>query len=257
MASEEKPSIKVIGAGLGRTGTKSLQAALGILGFKTYHFPPPNHAGLWAALAQKDPNVTSEQILQTIADEGFTATCDQPTADFYFEQMTQFPESKVVLTVRDNPQQWENSYRTLLNFIYTQEAPFTLTYPSPFQFIPFFQHYKTLRDLMGVHLGLPPGQLIRGVAQGKPEGWLGEQYEKHNKQVQEKVPEDRLLVFNVKEGWEPLCKFLGKPVPDQPFPRVNETKDIEKAVQVFRAITYLWIPAGVSFLSFILWFFLG
>ena len=105
--NENKPSIQVIGAGLGRTGTKSLQTALEILGYKTYHFPPPHHSGQWASLvdslspsssSSSSPVTTPEMVLQMVADEGYTATCDQPMADLYFEQLTLFPDSKVVLT---------------------------------------------------------------------------------------------------------------------------------------------------------------
>jgi hypothetical protein len=81
--------IEVIGAGLGRTGTKSLQAALDRLGFKTYHFPLPSHAEKWAHLA--DGNVSIDEVLEMVVSAGFTATCDQPAADFYAEQLRKYP----------------------------------------------------------------------------------------------------------------------------------------------------------------------
>ena len=97
---------------------------------------------------------------------------------------------------------------------------------------------------IGTHLGLPQGALIRGWAQQPdPDAWLATQYEAHNAQVKAHVPADRLLVFNVKEGWAPLCAFLGKQVPNEPFPFVNESADLEMAAKVMRRLSYAWLPA--------------
>merc|ERR1712224_2716 len=75
------------------------------------------------------------------------------------------------------------------------------------------------------------------------DGWLEEQYRAHNDLVRKTVPDDRLLIFNVKEGWEPLCDFLGKEVPDGvPFPNVNESADLKRARTVMRIVSYAWIP---------------
>ena len=78
------------------------------------------------------------------------------------------------------------------------------------------------------------------VSNGKPGGvqYFNEWVER----VKKVVPEDRLLVFSVKEGWEPLCKFLGKPVPNQPFPRINDTQSIQRATRFFK---YVGITACV------------
>jgi len=234
------PEMRVIGAGLGRTGTKSLQAALNILGYTTYHFPPPEHAAHFAAMAMG--RASREDTLAGVCAAGFDASCDQPMADLYREQAAMFPEARVVLTVRDAPEQWERSYRVLLEFIRVQERPFSLTYPTFIQWVPFFRDWKTMRGMMGMHLGLPPGALIRGWVD-QPDGWLAKQYEKHNAQVMASIAPERMLVFNVKEGWGPLCAFLGKPVPDVPFPRVNETAEIRRARNVMVAVSYSWIPA--------------
>ena len=235
-----KGSIEVVGAGLGRTGTKSLQAALDLLGYKTYHFVSPNHAEQWASLAQ-GTGTTSDDVLEMIAEEGFTATCDQPTADLYAEQLEKYPNAKVILTVRDQPEQWVRSWKVLMNFIQVQERPFSLFYPSFIQWIPFMQQWKSMRDLMGIHMGLAPGELIRGW-RNKPDNWLTEQYHKHNAKVKATIPMEKLLIFNVKEGWVPLCHFLGKEIPSVPFPHVNETAEINRATAIMKILTYTWIP---------------
>ena len=105
--------IQVIGAGLGRTGTKSLQAALDILEYnRTYqHFPPPAHAETWARFAEGSASV--DEVLDLVVRGGFTATCDQPMADLYAEQLRRFPDAVVVLTVRDSGERWAASWGTL------------------------------------------------------------------------------------------------------------------------------------------------
>lgn len=104
-----------------------------------------------------------------------------------------------------------------------------------------------MRDCVGTHLGLPPGQLIRGWSkQPDPDKWLAEQYDAHNAQVIASVPPSQLLIFNVKEGWGPLCKFLGKDVPAEPFPNVNESADIRKAKRVMVGLSYAWIPTTLA-----------
>ena len=132
----------------------------------------------------------------------------------------------------------------LTRFIEVQERPFSLAYPTFVQWVPFMRAWKRMRGVCGTHLGLPPGELIRGWAQQPdPDAWLAAQYEAHNAQVKAEVPPDRLLVFNVKEGWGPLCAFLGKEVPAEPFPFVNESADLERATTVMKVLSYGWLPA--------------
>ncbi|KAL7541150.1 hypothetical protein ACHAWF_006869 [Thalassiosira exigua] len=234
--------IRVIGAGLGRTGTKSLASALDVLGYRTYHFPLPEHSSAWARYS--DGSGTAQDAILTCVDAGYDATCDQPMADVFAEQMAMYPDAKVILTVRDGAAKWAESWKVLMEFVEVQERPFSLwrpLYPTFIQWIPFMRNWKRMRDVMGAHLGLRPGQLIRGW-RDEPEGWLEEQYEGHNAAVRKKVPADRLIVFNVKEGWEPICKFLGKDIPDEPFPRVNESKELRRAATTMKVVSYGWIP---------------
>ena len=118
MASDEQKQaprrrgIKVIGAGLGRTGTKSLAAALDILGYKTYHFPLPQHSATWAAYASGTGSV--QDAINTAVVDGYDATCDQPMADVFQDQMGMFSEARVILTVRDSPEKWAASWKVLV-----------------------------------------------------------------------------------------------------------------------------------------------
>lgn len=235
-------AIEVVGAGLGRTGTKSLQAALDKLGYTTYHFPLPAHAETWAQYAEG--RVSSDEVFDMIVRDGFTATCDNPPADLYAEQMKKYPHSKIILTVRGDSQKWAASWKVLMGFVAQQEREFSLTYPTFIQSIPFMKAWKRMRNCIGTHLpGLEPGELIRGWSnKPDPDAWLAAQYEAHNAQVRATVPPERLLVFNVKEGWAPLCAFLGKEVPPEPFPFVNETADLQFARKIMAMLTYAWLP---------------
>ena len=166
-------------------------------------------------------------------------------ADVFQDQMGLFPEARVILTVRDSPEKWAASWKVLVEFIRVQERPFSLWrpyfYPTFIQWIPFMRNWKRMRDMMGVHLGLRPGQLVRGCM-SEPDGWLEKQYEAHNQLVEDTVPKDKLLMFNVKEGWDPLCEFLEKEVPQEPFPNVNESKDLKQATTIMKVVSYAWLP---------------
>eukprot|EP00035_Acanthoeca_spectabilis_P021629 m.439239 g.439239 ORF g.439239 m.439239 type:complete len:258 (-) comp18359_c0_seq1:102-875(-) len=242
MDAQGQGQIEVIGAGLGRTGTMSFQAALNKLGYNTYHYPLPDHAEQFAQVA--DGHADAENAVRLVAECGFTATCDEPMADFFATQLRMFPKAKVVLTVRDSAESWVPSWKVLMRFIEVQERPFSLLYPSFIQWIPFMAAWKRMRNVMGTHLGLAPGELIRGWrSKESPDEWLASQYEAHSALVISTVPKDQLLVFNVKEGWAPLCAFLGKEVPTEPFPFVNESADLKMATTMMSVVTYTWIPA--------------
>ncbi len=243
--------ICVIGAGLGRTGTKSLAAALEILSFKTYHFASPDHAKKWAAISMGESAELLEDMLKLIALEGYQATCDQPTADVFEEQMKLYPNARVILTVRDSPSAWVKSWKVLMRFIEIQEKNFSLTYPTFIQWIPFMQDWKIMRNMMGCRtIGSEPEDLIRGWKYKEdPDSFLEECYIKHNKKVYQVVPPEKLLEFNVKSGWQPLCDFLQVPVPDVDFPFVNESADLETASTVMKVLSYTWIPIGIAVVS--------
>jgi hypothetical protein len=122
-------------------------------------------------------------------------------------------------------------------------------FPSFFGYIPLFANLKATQRFMGTtQLGLQPGKLTHGW-RNKEEGdnWLAQQYQRHNQHVQDNVPESQLLVSNVKQGWEPLCTFLDKDVPDEPFQhcQVNDAKSLVQLQNTFLRMVYGWIPALV------------
>jgi hypothetical protein len=137
---------------------------------------------------------------------------DWPACSFYAPLMEVYPEARVLLTVRD-PQMW---YESVLNTIYP----------------------TSLEEAEGpeerAHLRMTDTLIWQGTFDGR---FADRQhaiavFERHNREVERRVPADRLLVYAVKRGWEPLCRFLDVPVPeDTPFPRLNDTAEFQRRRQ--------------------------
>ncbi|HEU5024391.1 MAG TPA: sulfotransferase [Spirillospora sp.] len=194
--------LQVIGAGFGRTGTLSLRTALERLGFGPCHhmtalFEDPAQIHLWHEVAE-----TAAPDWDRVYD-GYRATVDWPGAAYWRELARHYPEAKVVLTVRD-PERWYQSARATI-----------------------FQSHTANLD------GAPPDLVrMRDVADSIVwKGVLGGCFDKdhairtfneHNDAVRREIPSGRLLEFEAADGWEPLCAFLGVPVPDEPYPRSND-----------------------------------
>ncbi|HPG27419.1 MAG: sulfotransferase [Spirochaetaceae bacterium] len=209
-------ALQIIGAGFGRTGTVSMKAALEQLGFgPCYHMreilkPRPGfndgHLAAWSEHARARQAGRPHTLDWDFIFARYAACMDHPTCLYYEELMEKYPDAKVILTVRD-PKRWFQSWQTLfegLGFLR--------------RLAPFVRRVRQGLDIVDV--------LIRDGEMGgriEPESNIAI-FERHNREVVERVPADRLLVFDVRQGWEPLCAFLGVDVPDTPFPHLNESK---------------------------------
>ena len=190
-------TLQVFGAGFGRTGTLSLRGALVRLGFAPCahmleNVEHPERFALWGeALRCKH---AAEPIDWRPLLSGFRAMVDWPGAYFWRELAVAHPEARVILTVRD-PERWYDSIRATIFSLPEQSGA---------------GRNIARNHIFGGHL------TDRAHCQAV--------LAKHNQAVQEMIAPDRLLVFDVKEGWDPLCTFLDVPVPeDEPFPRANDT----------------------------------
>lgn len=191
----------VIGAGVGRTGTYSLKLALNQLGFgPCYHMEEvildmPRKLPMWQAAVSDTPD------WQQIYD-GYASAVDWPTASYYQELHNTYPEAKFILTHRD-PDTWVDSFSATIYEILSNipEAP------EPMR--PWLEMTVKVLEKANISLGLTPEHLRAA-------------FEAHNAAVRAAIPASQLLVYQVKEGWEPLCAFLDAPVPDDPFPRTND-----------------------------------
>lgn len=248
--SASSAGIKVICVGLGRTGTLSLTEALKKLGYQPYHYIDFGHHEQWSNVAdgQKD---SVESILDLIEKEGYDAILENPASDVYQDILRKYPTAKVILTVRDDPQAFVRSWKLLFDTMVITEQKFSLSFPSFLGYIPLFSNLRKIRYFMGTtHLGLSPGALTHTWRDNPDcDKWLAEQYVRHNEHVIQTVPKDQLLVFNVKEGWAPLCEFLGKPLMPKtlqfPHSNVNNAASLKRLKSYFFVIVYGWIPIVV------------
>lgn len=196
--------LSVIGAGLGRTGTMSLKLALEQLGMgPCYHMvevllDPMARAPGWIRAADGDPDWES-------VFAGYAATVDYPGCTFWRELAAEYPAAKVVLSVRD-PDDWFDSTQATVFSARNRNRLAIAPPPIP----EFFE--KIARKDFGVQID--------------DRDFMTAAFRRHNEEVRRAIPPERLLVFEVTQGWEPLCSFLGVPVPDKPFPRVNTREEI-------------------------------
>jgi hypothetical protein len=232
--------LQVIGAGFGRTGTASLKEALEELGFgPCYHmyevFINPGHADFWRAAWRGEP-ADWDGVLGP-----YEATVDWPACSFYEELMERHPDAKVLLSVRD-PERWYESTR---NTIYELGKASTGSAFSRLGFallsLLVFGRFRTGQAPMTEEI------LWQGTFDGRFEDKdhaIGV-FNRHNEEVQRRVPKEQLLVYEVKEGWGPLCEFLGVEEPDKPFPHLNDAAEMRRRVLSMRAFS-LAVPAALA-----------
>ena len=229
----------VIGAGLPRTGTLSLKSALEELIGPCYHgFIPfiekPCHAPYWTE-AVKRGTIETEGVLVD-----YRAGIDFPVAAFYKDFVHMFPDAKVILTVRD-PRQWYTS----ISFMWQNTV--NLFYDWPHSWVIYLkcpQLSEFARLLFG-GFRAGKGEVQRGLV-GKMNKALcmGEDaaidfFNSHLKEVCDSVPADKLLVFDVREGWGPLCQFLEVQVPNKPFPNINNTNEMKMMFRNGRILSWI------------------
>ena len=198
-------TLSLIGAGFGRTGTNSLKLALEQIGFGPCHhmlevFLNPKSAAHWQQA------LDGQQMDWEAVMAGYKSLVDWPGAFFWRELWKASPEAKILLSVRDE----ENWFKSITNTIFMARSDLA-THDDP-----------VTRDMARMVNELLDRAI--GSTQRDRDTVLAA-YRKNIAEVKEEVPADQLLVFDVKQGWAPLCKFLDVTVPDTPFPRTNSTDE--------------------------------
>jgi hypothetical protein len=194
--------LEVLGAGFGRTGTLSLRAALATLGIAPCHHmvevaAHSQHARTWAA-ARRNGDVDWSKLLA-----GYKAAVDWPAAAYWRELASAFPDARVILTIRA-AQHWYDSFAATIVALTSGLAP---PHGSGLRAIYELTRELILDDVFGGRAG--DAAYAIGV------------YQAHNRAVIDTIPAARLLVYDLAAGWEPLCRFLGVPIPSAPFPHLN------------------------------------
>jgi hypothetical protein len=195
-------ALRVIGAGLGRTGTFSLKFALEYLGFGPCH----HMAEVWANFSDQLPKwlgvVDGKRDWDTVF-AGFSSAVDYPACTYWRELAAFYPNAKIILSVRD-PESWFDSVSTT---VFSQ----------------------ALLDKLAQG---PVKRFFDGAVTGDFGDRIGDRdfmvdyFRRRTAEIQAEIPPERLLVFEARQGWEPLCAFLEVPVPDVPYPRTNSREEM-------------------------------
>ena len=203
-------ALKVIGAGFGRTGTASLKLALEQLGFgPCYHMSEvlanAGHMDLWNDVAAGDPDWDA-------IFKDYASTTDFPAATYWRDLAAYYPDAKVILSLRDAERWYESTQETILS-----------------------------RSMMARLEGTPWRAMIRNTIDALFGGEIHDHdtlirvFNEHNEAVKAAFGPDRLLVFEAKQGWAPLCAFLGVAVPAAPFPQVNSKDEMKGMIAMLES----------------------
>lgn len=200
--------LKVVGSGLGRTGTKSLQTALNMLGVGPCHhmvevFAHPESVPLWIAAGAGKPDWDA-------IFAGYQSMVDFPGAAYWRELADYYPDAKVLHSVRDADKWFESTQATIFKpgSLATQamDGPET----------PMTAFFKSFTKEFGAHV--------------HDRAFMTDYFRRHTERVVATIPAERLLVYEAGQGWEPLCAFLGVPIPDAPYPSENSREEFQARV---------------------------
>ncbi|MBO6689013.1 MAG: sulfotransferase family protein [Alphaproteobacteria bacterium] len=220
-------ALKVIGAGFGRTGTLSMKAALEQLGYDKCHhmlevFPSDAQLNMWHRISQGDTPDWDAVF------DGFQASVDFPSSGYWRELAEHYPDAKIILTTRSFDSWYESANETIW--------PVSRDIPGWLTVVP------KVRKIKQMTYGAIWDRLFGGRFENKEAA--RQVFEQHEADVKATFPAERLLVFHPKEGWEPLCTFLGKPVPEGDFPNVNDRAEFKKRIAIFKRLRL--VPYGLA-----------
>ena len=229
--------IQVIGCGLPRTGSYSLKLALKILLRGDCHhgftlFTDKQSLGHWLSYA-KCTEKTPEMLKSFIDVSQYVAGVDVPYNMYYKDVSAAYPHAKVILTIRDNAKKWVKSAKLMRGIA------------RKFERFPLRHVYK-LVGLGGLfELNKVCGSRLNDALDDCDDYKAEELYHDWIEEVKSHVPENKLLVFNVKQGWEPLCSFLNVPVPESDFPKANDAGSLLTFLTWNSIVAWLFVLVAV------------
>ena len=231
-ANGDDDGVRVICIGLPRTGTTSLKEALEILGFGPCHhmvelFRKPEQTVTFLR-AYDGEKVDFYTLLK-----GYRSTLDIQTLQFYEEIHRAYPRAKLILTVRDSNDKWFTSYQSTIGRLVQDETYDWCVYPLRFLRLQSRLGHRAVQQWLLDYGSVSPTM-----------------HDQHNQRMIEENREKKLLIYNVKEGWKPLCQFLGVDEPQSvPFPNANDTKEFQSKIRLAKVlglVTWLGISIVIS-----------
>jgi hypothetical protein len=201
-------SLKVVGAGFGRTATNSLKLALEqLLGGPCYHMyeimQHEEHVPLWHAAAR------GEQVDWDEIFKGYVATVDWPSGAYWKELSEAYPDSLILLSTRDPEKWWKSASETVFPSIMREEEEGR-------------NRRLMVRETLANKFTMDLTNREACIAA----------FNAHNENVRRLAPPNRLVEWTASDGWGPLCKALNVPIPDDPFPQTNSTEEFVRTVRL-------------------------
>jgi len=231
-------NFSIIGAGLGRTGTVSLKMALEILGFgPCYHMISVikhKQQYIWKSVGDikaSGKQIEWDRVFSGSSIPSFASCVDFPACCYYRELMNYYPNSKVILTVR-SPESWYDSFYNTISKISPTHSDYNcclgaFMWTSPAAYIWDWNESNEGKRFFGTEALSKKENLINAFIE-----W--------GEEVKQFVPKERLLVFEARMGWEPLCEFLGVPIPDVPYPNSNKRKSMKIIMIIMLVRSIIW-----------------
>ena len=218
-------SLRVIGAGFGRTGTLSLKVALEKLGFGPCHHMKEvmknQDQTEWFHRASKGEKVDWHKVF-----EEYQSAVDWPAVAYYEELADEFPNAKIILGIRDTDAWYQSVKETIYTVIPNFPKWIRLVLPRVNKALDMINRTVWIREFSG---------------RFEDKEFAVDVFNNHIELVKKIIPAERLLIHSAKEGWQPLCDFLGVPVPNEPYPWINESINFKRNLRIIIAMK--WLPA--------------
>jgi len=250
---QKAPKMKVIYAGFPKCGTTTISEVLKTLGYTCQDLPDSyteNYQG-WMKVMEGKCNAT-EEFRRMFGN--VDAVADSPACFYWKEILEAFPDAKVLMGTRESEEVWYKSFRKQLDSIERRDFQFFAVFSPEFRKVASF--------INALHKNMYGLSYEGGVSckLNSSEHHLKSSYRRHNADVIMNCPKDKLLMVNLAEGWEPICEFLGKPVPDVQFPHKNKNAsqnqdlvDTHPTFQKIKKQSYTNLTLSVALVSFLIY----
>lgn len=243
----ECTSIDIIGTGFCRTGTETLQKALNILGYNTYHIKETNKtlANMWIDVLDHGCSNVS-LISEKMQESNFTSMVGFPGSLCWENYLKKFPSSTLYIhTERENDDIWLES---VINTLFKMWEKFPLSIIIPFGSSKLKSFYLLSQSIWNKITPITPMNDKESLLQA---------YQSHNKAIRKSIGRRKLLIIDHSLGWKPLCKFLKKPIPNVPYPRLNTREAFDDKMKNISICILVFPICIIGLITLIYYLFAG